>query len=170
LLDGGVHTAAALRTMLPSPFKALSSYASLNRDFLAPHDTINAVATTADGAHGIIEITFAAPTPTFSEGNGFTISGSGGWLSVGDFPSADGSRSRGRIVIHRASAAKGSEPDEILLALRGVEVEVESFLEAVAGQDDGIQNPRNALQDVAFIQAALDSHGQSIDLVKLTAV
>ena len=50
---------------------------------------------------------------------------------------------------------------------RGVEVELESFLIAVKGCDDGLGDPRAALKDVAVIQGALTSEGRVVDLEAL---
>ncbi|WVQ74833.1 hypothetical protein IAR50_004440 [Cryptococcus sp. DSM 104548] len=46
LLDGGVHWAALLRTVLPSAARPASvvAFSSLHRAFLLPHDTIQAIA------------------------------------------------------------------------------------------------------------------------------
>lgn len=53
----------------------------------------------------------------------------------------------------------------------GVNVEVKNFLDAVSnGSDTGHGNPRDALQDVAFIQAALTSQGAPVDLITLAQV
>ena len=46
-------------------------------------------------------------------------------------------------------------------------IEVASFLDAIDGKDDGYGQPKDALKDVAFIQAALNSDGKPVDLVKL---
>ncbi|CAE6428749.1 unnamed protein product [Rhizoctonia solani] len=71
LLDAGVHTNAALRRVLGSSFPLdtakVSSFASLTRDYLAPHDTFQAViqaAPTSDGhpPHGAKVSSFASLT------------------------------------------------------------------------------------------------------------
>jgi hypothetical protein len=51
----------------------------------------------------------------------------------------------------------------------GVREEIRSWLAVAGGHDDGLGlgDPRNALKDVAVIQAALRSNGQEVDLVKL---
>ncbi|KAI0316888.1 oxidoreductase family protein [Amylostereum chailletii] len=166
LLDGGVHFAAALRVMLPSAVTHLSSFVSLNKDILAPLDTINAIVQAADGSHGIFEATFASPAPDYIEGNGYTITGSKGWLTVGPAP-VQGGKSGLRIVLKTVSA-KGEVNEEIFHeATQSIEDEIKSFLMAVEGQDDGVQKPRNALKDLAFIQAALNSKGVLIDLEAL---
>lgn len=178
LLDGGVHTIAALRTMLPSSFKTLSGFASLNKDWLAPHDTINAVVQSADGSHGIVELTFAAPTTSRSERafNGITITGTDGWLSVNQVKVIDGSRPVGglRVTVVTAKRDKDGkdigETEEIIdKETDGVPNELRYFIDAIGGSDNGLGTARGALQDVAFIQAGLTSNGTPINLEKLVS-
>ena len=52
----------------------------------------------------------------------------------------------------------------------GIEKEIESFLQAIDGSDDGVDHPRSTLVDVAFIEAALNSNGAPVDLVELSKV
>ncbi|KAI0048662.1 oxidoreductase family protein [Auriscalpium vulgare] len=168
VLDGGVHTAAALRVILPSPITHLTGFASLNKDFLAPTDTVHAVAKTADGAHGIVEITFASPGGTYSKGIApLTITGSEGWLTVG--PAEDVPDTQ-RVKITRVTK-DDKEEVEVIDATghwQGIPAEQQSFFQALAGNDDGAQDPRGALKDLAFIQATLDSNGALVDLEALT--
>lgn len=170
------HFAAALRVLLPSPLTHLSSFASLNKDYLKPHDTINAILKSADGSHGMFQLTFAAPTESRTkQGNDLIITGNSGWLSVNKATVQD---ARGasqisviRTTIHSVTEMDGKlgpEKEEVIDELvRGVEVELQSFFSAIKGDDDGLGDPDGALKDVAFIQAALNSEGQLIDLDKL---
>ena len=48
-----------------------------------------------------------------------------------------------------------------------VREEVQSFLNAIKGTDDGLNSPLQTLLDVAVIQAALSSEGEPVDLDKL---
>lgn len=164
--------------MLPSPFKTLSSFASLNKKWLAPHDTINAVVQSTDGSHGIVELTFAAPTASRSEKafNGITITGTDGWLSVNQVKVLDGSKPVGglRVTIVTAKRDKDGndigENEEIIdKETDGVPNELKFFIEAVNGSDNGLGTAIGALKDVAFIQAGLNSNGAPIDLEKLVA-
>ncbi|KZV69597.1 oxidoreductase family protein [Peniophora sp. CONT] len=157
LLDGGVHNAAVLRVILPSPLVSLTGYAALHREFLAPHDTIHAVARTANGASGTFELTFAAPSSELSATNGYTIIGSKGFLHV---RTADGKHN---IEVH----VNDAETETMEITLGGVEEELKSFLKAAGGEDDGTQDPRSALKDLAFIEAALTSDGSAVDLSAL---
>ncbi|KAG1726233.1 hypothetical protein EDB19DRAFT_1833528 [Suillus lakei] len=90
LLDGGVSV-AALRVILPSTMTHLSGFASLNKECLAPHDTINTIIKNADGSHGIFELSFTAPSPSRSDADqGLVITGTDGWLqSVAATPASD---------------------------------------------------------------------------------
>ncbi|OCH90165.1 oxidoreductase family protein [Obba rivulosa] len=172
LLDGGVHTIAALRILLPSPLQTLSGFASLAKDYLAPHDTINAAVQTSDGAHGLVELTWGAPTPSraANAAGGLTVTGTKGWLAINQVQAGGGSVLR-TTVYQLQTDADGKEVGEteevIEKRVMGVEVEIGSFLDAVAGTDDGIGSPRGALSDVAFIEAALNSNGAPVDLLKL---
>lgn len=152
--------------ILPSPITHLSGFASLNKDYLAPHDTINTILKNADGSHGIFELSFAAPTQSLSKAsNGTTVTGTSGWLFV--------TQDQGVIkttikTIAEVDGKPGPEQEEVIEEKQcGVEAELKSFLGAIAGNDDGLGEPENALKDVAIIQAALNSNGQLIDLEKL---
>ncbi|KIJ64973.1 hypothetical protein HYDPIDRAFT_111692 [Hydnomerulius pinastri MD-312] len=180
LLDGGVHSAAALRVMLPSAMTHLSGFASLNVEWLAPHDTINTIIKSADGSHGIFELSFGAPTSSrTSIGNGTIITGTDGYLTVGQTkvkdPVTGGDKSVFRIVIKSvtrdADGKPGPEKEEVIdEPVRGVELELASFFAAaLEGKDDGLGSPLGALRDVAIIEAALNSDGKSIDLEKLVS-
>ncbi|THH21386.1 hypothetical protein EW146_g135 [Bondarzewia mesenterica] len=157
LLDGGVHFAAALRVMLPSPLTHLSAFTSLTKSYLAPADTLHAIVRTASSKiQGLFELSFGAPSAECStaSNNGFTITGSKGWLVVG--PGA-------RLCVHTALG----EEEVVEERTHGVEEELKSFFEAGQGKDDGMQAPRSTLRDLAFIQAALTSGGAVVDLEAL---
>jgi hypothetical protein len=152
----------------------LSGFVSLNRDYLKPYDTVNAVVKSADGSHGIFELTFAAPTESRTKhGNAMIITGSSGWLSVNEATVQDETSQKSviRTTIYSATETNGALGHETVEVIdepvRGVEVELQSFFSAIKGNDDGLGEPTRALGDVAFIQAALNSEGQLIDLDKL---
>jgi predicted dehydrogenase len=177
LLDGGVHSVAALRVILPSAMTHLSGFASLNKEWLAPHDTINTIIKNADSSHGIFELSFAAPSPSRSDaGRGIVITGADGWLHI--------QQTLARDLIHNvekpifritikfatrdANGELGPEKEEVIdEPIRGVELEQASFFAALDGKDDGLGSPIGALKDVAVIEAALTSDGELIDLEKL---
>ena len=102
--------------------------------------------------------------------NGLTFTGTDGWISI-DQVDVNGKGTL-RVTIHTVTKdEKGrdvGETEEVIdEESRGVKVEVASFLQAINGNDDGFGKPIDALKDVAFIQAALNSNGSPVDLVKL---
>lgn len=148
----------------------MSAFASLTKDYLPPHDTINAVVRSADGSHGIVELTFGAPTTTRSKlaGNGLTITGTDGWISVTQ------TAEQYSVVIRKLKKdqdgkeiGEDEENVEIPANPNGIQLEIAGFVKAIDGSDDGVGSPRGALRDVAFIQAALNSNGSPIDLDSL---
>ncbi|KDR66469.1 hypothetical protein GALMADRAFT_259259 [Galerina marginata CBS 339.88] len=173
LLDGGVHTLAALRVMLPHPLTHLSGFASLNKDYLKPHDTIHAIVKAGDHFHGTAELTWAFPTQTRPVADGFVVTGTDGWLSVNQVSKPGAKSPILRILVksvHKPEGKPEEEKEEIIeVPSKGVIAELSSFFDKIAGKDDGLGlgDPLAALEDVAFIQAALNSNGQLVDLVKL---
>ncbi|KAJ7722975.1 oxidoreductase family protein [Mycena metata] len=174
LLDGGVHTIAALRTMLTHPLTHLSAFASLNHEYLKPHDTIHAVVQAGSHFHGIVELSFGAPTKSVPPADEFVITGSEGWLTVNSVRVED--KSVMRVLIKRAVKPKAegepaTEVEEVIDNPKmGVEAEFRSFFDAVAGKPTlEIGDPLEALKDVVFIQAGLNSGGELVDLEKLAA-
>ncbi|GAV99074.1 oxidoreductase family protein [Lentinula edodes] len=176
LLDGGVHTIAALRTMLPEPFTHLSGFASLNKEYLSPHDTIHCVVRAQSHYHGIVEMTFASPTKSIPAAENLVITGSKGWLACNT--TSEGFKIVVKVVEEKESGKTGEEAEykereEIIsFPRKGVETELAAFFDAIGRQGTGesaldIGNPREALKDVAFIQAALNSEGNLIDLLEL---
>ena len=165
-----------MRVMLPSPFTTVVGFASLSKSWLAPHDTIHTVIKSADGSHGLVEMTFGAPTESRSKlaPKGITITGEKGFIFVNQVQVEDGGPPRGvnRVSIKTIKRDKdgkdiGEEEEVSDHSSDGVPQEIGRFVKAVKGEDDGMGNPRNALLDVAFIQAALTSNGAPVDMVKL---
>lgn len=154
--------------MLPSPMTTLSGFASQNQAHLPPQDTINAVVSTADGVHGLVELTWGAPVPSRSSEahSGISITGQDGWISV---ENVGGTL---RVTVHTVTKdAQGRDVGEAKTVVdeptRGVELEFARFFKAIDGDDDGFGEPLGALRDVAFIQAGLNSNGSPVDLVQL---
>ncbi|KAG6840904.1 hypothetical protein C0991_003365 [Blastosporella zonata] len=167
LLDGGVHTVAALRTMLPSRLTHLSGFASLNRDFLAPHDTINVAVRAGTDFHGTAELTFASPTKSRPNADGFVITGTQGWLSVNNVEG--GYRVTIKSVVKSEDGSAEDEKEEVIEKEgQGVKGELEAFFAVIEGKQGlAIGDPLEALRDVAFIQASLNSNGSLVDLIDL---
>ncbi len=157
--------------VLPSALQTVSAFASLAKDILPPQDTINAIVKNADGSHGLVELTWGAPTVTRAKqaGNNITVTGTEGWLEI--------TRANGvmRIAVHTITRDKDGkstgETEEVIEEKEvGIQREIESFLRATDGSDDGVDDPRSNLVDVAFIEAALNSNGAPVDLVALAKV
>ena len=173
VIDIYKHISAMLRVVLPHPLTQLSGFVSLNKDYLFPHDTIQAVAKAGDNFHGIIEITYASPTKSLPEEDFLVITGTEGWLSVNvvNKPGATGKVIRTVIKsVVKVDGKPDEEKEEVIEKPKsGVEAEFASFFDAISGKDDGLGfgEPFSALGDVAFIQAALNSNGELVDLIKL---
>ncbi|KAJ4479354.1 hypothetical protein J3R30DRAFT_3477681 [Lentinula aciculospora] len=174
LLDGGVHTIAALRTILPESFTHLSGFASLNKEYLLPHDTIHCVVRAGSSYHGIVEMTFASPTKSIPASENIVITGSKGWLACNS--TSEGFKMVIKFVEEMSKSGEEKEYKEeekiMLFPGKGVETELAAFFDDIVTQGTGksaldVGNPRNALKDVAFIEAALNSKGNLIDLVGL---
>ncbi|PPQ65072.1 hypothetical protein CVT24_003026 [Panaeolus cyanescens] len=172
LLDGGVHFVAALRVMLSRPLTQVSSFASLNKEYLKPHDTIHAIVKAGDNITGTAELTWAFPTAARPQADTWVITGSDGWIAVNHVyrPNAPAVI---RVVTKSLVKHEGKpdeEKEEVLeIPSEGIAAELKSFFGAIVGQDDGLGlgDPQAALSDVAFIEAALNSDGQVVDLIKL---
>ncbi len=154
--------------ILDSPFTTLSAHASLAKDILPPHDTIHAIARVANGAHGVVELSWGTPVPTRAADahNSIAVTGTDGWLEVTRAPGAF------RVTVKTATRDEAGrrvgERTEVLEEKeRGVQREIAGFLAALDGEDDGLDGPRGTLVDVAFIEAALNSGGAPVDVGKL---
>ncbi|KZO94736.1 NAD(P)-binding protein [Calocera viscosa TUFC12733] len=163
LLDGGVHSAAFLRTVLPSPLVSLSGFAVLLNEHLAPHDCIHATLKCADGAQGFFNLNSGASG--WEGGGGTTILGTDGSVEVQHF-SKEG-KPWIRAVLRRGK--KGEQKEEVYEhPSSGVLEEQRYFVEAVEGKtDNDYGNPRGAVEDVAVIQAGLTSEGTKIEFSQL---
>ena len=157
--------------ILDSPFTTLSAHASLAKEILPPQDTINAIVRTANGAHGVVELSWGTPIPSRVAGahNSISVTGKDGWLEI--------TRASGiiRITVNTATRDEkgkvtGEQTEVIEEKEGGVQLEIASFLEALNGKDDGLDGPRGTLVDVAFIEAALNSDGAQVDIGKLAAL
>lgn len=164
LLDGGVHTAAALRTILPQRITHLCGFASLTREHLVPHDTTHAVLKCADagseaGAHGILELSFAG-APGSGVANGISVTGTKGWLGI----TSAASKIRVAVRMHEQEEEVTEYPQS------GVEAELVAFFDAITNVKQGAEgsntlgDPSGALWDVALVEATLNSGGGQVDL------
>lgn len=60
LLDGGVHFTAALRLVVGVPVQTVCAFSRLNKEILAPIDTIHATLKLVDGTTGTFGSSFAS--------------------------------------------------------------------------------------------------------------
>lgn len=147
--------------MLPGGPTELSGFASLTRSHLAPHDTVHSVIRCEDGSHGLFDLTFALPHNA-KQVFLFTVAGSEGMLHI--FDEAKDGESAWKISVH------STDGKEELIAWEeecGVRKELEYCAELLDSKDSGKGLPKDALLDVAVIQASLTSEGNIIDLLKL---
>ena len=171
VIDVYKHFSAILRVVLPNPLTQLSGFASLNKDYLLPHDTIHVIASAGNKFHGIIEITYASPTKSIPAEDRLVITGTKGWLSVNVVNKPGTTGKLIRTVIKSVVVDRPDEEKEEVIEKpkSGIEAEFASFFDAISGKDDGLGlgEPSSALHDVALIQAALNSNGELVDLAKL---
>ena len=191
LMDGGVHSVAALRVILGSAKPThLVGQSSLHRTHLGPHDTIFAITSLPSSTvpphgdpnfpqpenlemgkstpSGTFLMSFSAPRTPEGTPQVYTITCLNAVLKV-----TMGSKwtvevlSEDPSVVSFAGAAgqKGGESFDSV----GVKEEVRQFAEKVLGKskDGEVKNngePRGALWDVEFVQAALRSGGKEVVL------
>ncbi|KAL0580565.1 hypothetical protein V5O48_001477 [Marasmius crinis-equi] len=172
LLDGGVHTSAALRTMLPNfTSSQLISFASLNKEYLAPHDTFHAIVKNASYS-GTLDFTWAWPTRSHPNSDETVIMGSTGYMGIARRKVEEGGG--WKVSVNALASPASQEYKEIAdtyeFRSSGVAEEFKSFFDVAlgGGKEDGlVGNPTNALFDVALIQGALESNGGVVDLGQL---
>ena len=175
IIDIYKHNLAALRVVLPAPLTHVSAFVSLNKDYLKPYDTIHSIAKAGDSFHGIVEITFAMPTNSPPAGDLISVTGTDGWLSVNEVHKPGTKGTFIRTVIRSVVKVEGKpneEKEEVIEeAQNGVVAEFASFFDAIQGKDElGLGDPFSVLRDVAFVEAALNSNGELVDLTKLLQV
>ena len=147
--------------MLPGSPTELSGFASLTRSHLAPHDTIHSVVRCEDGSHGLFDLSYALPRNAKSVFD-LTVIGSEGMLYI--LNEVKDGRNGWKVVVH---STDGKEEVIAWEEQCGVLKELGHFAELLEGKDSGKGLPKNALLDVAVIQASLTSEGNTVDLLKL---
>lgn len=200
LLDGGVHQAALIRVVLPNPPEQIISTASLHRNHIPPHDTIQALAltpsTTTDPhgpptrlkglreandipggignstSNGTIVYSFALPEieQARKPETGLVIHCQHGTVMV----IAAGPVWKLEVIPGKGTSVKAHSEEAKKL---GVREECAYFARAIADTKAGKQldqkekrgEPRDAIWDVALIEAMLSSNTEKVDLQKLIA-
>lgn len=152
LLDGGVHFIAGTRLLLgeTAPVR-ISAFTAQLQEHLPPIDTLNATVKLNNGASGTLDISFG----TTFKGSEYTVAAEKGTVWV----------SKGKVVVTRDGQEEVKEfPDES----NGVKQEVKAWAESlVKGEVNPQQAPEEALKDLQFLEAALQSgekSGTPIDL------
>lgn len=196
LLDGGVHSAALIRSIIPIPLEGkfgakISGWVGLIRDYLAPEDTMNVSVSFGSGSEaasneshiasdalGTFNLSFAAASSEIGKKrNGFDIYGTDGWIETRNATSSDG-KSIKKITIHSTEKTNEGERKESVEEVEvennvGVEKEIEAFFASIMGkasdQEAAFGDPTKALWDVAFIEAGLKSKGRAVNLGEILA-
>ena len=140
LLDGGVHHAAGLRVLL-GKIESVCALTTAHREDLPPADTMSAALRFSSGVVGSYLITYAAGSALGTDA--VHIGGSEGSLRV----------SRGELVIER----DGESERQAFNVVISVREELAAFVAAVRDGTPHRNSPQEALQDLAVVEAMLES-------------
>ena len=147
LLDGGVHHTAALRYISGQEVVETHGLARQVAAHLPPLDTVNAGILLSGGGTGTISMSFAS-TRRATE---LTIIGTKGSFNLTDGP--DG-------FVLSLELLSGENRSETLNS-KGVELEIQAFLEAVdSGKAQPRSGPEEALNDLAIIESLCQGGGR----------
>lgn len=151
LLDGGVHSTAALRFLLgpDEPLETLSANTSQLQEHLPPVDTAYATLKTKNGATGSISMSFG----TTKKASDLYVACEKGVVSMPD----------------QKTVVVGDESKVLEDERTGVPPEVRIWGEALSsGKWDPKQDPEEALADLEILEAMLRSGEKGGEAVKLT--
>jgi predicted dehydrogenase len=138
VLDKGVHNMAAMRTML-GEVETVFAFVSQVRPDLPPIDTLNATLRFESGVLGTFTMTVAAAPPW---GDSLTVVGDKGSL---------------RIVSSQLEMTVAGLTTTQSFKGNNVQDELTAFARAIRQGEPLVSSPQQALQDVALIQAMLES-------------
>jgi predicted dehydrogenase len=151
LLDGGVHHIAGLRILL-GEIESVSAYTAQNHEGMPPTDTLAAALKFANGCLGSYVITYMSNSP-FDEM--ITIVGTQGSLKVHanslDLSGVPGHRGEGKQRLN----------------VNTIAAEFADFAEAIQNKRAPIATAAEAVQDVAVIEAMLNSQGNAVKIEKI---
>ncbi|RFU28537.1 hypothetical protein B7463_g7801, partial [Scytalidium lignicola] len=147
LLDGGIHTVAAIRLLLgENKPSALASYSALLKSHLPPVDTVNSIWQTSSGISG-----------TFAMSFGTTLSGGAYEIACED----------GTVIVekNKVTVRKGNESDNNIIFQQefhdrsnGVVGEVAAWAKGIEeGKPNPLQSPEQALADLEILEKMLVS-------------
>ena len=147
LLDGGVHFIAATRLLLEGggeKVAKLSAFTAQLQQHLPPVDTLHATLQLGSGASGTLSVSFG----TTDSGSEYVIAAEKGTVTV----------TRSKVVVSKDGQEETKEfPEEG----SGVKQEVQAWAEGLAqGKPNERQSPREALEDLKILEAALRSGEQ----------
>lgn len=140
LLDGGVHHVAGLRVLL-GEIDSVCALTTAHREDLPPADTMGAALRFANGVVGTYTITYAVGSRQGTDA--VHIGGSEGSMRV----------SRGELVLER----DGESERQTFNVLISVREELAAFVAAVRDGSPHRNSPQEALQDLAVVEAMLES-------------
>lgn len=141
LLDGGVHHVAGLRILL-GEIESVSALTAAHRPELPPADTMCVALRFASGVIGTYMITYAAGSDLGTDS--VHVGGSEGSLRV----------SRGELLLRRGEEESERQEFNVLISVRE---ELAAFAAAVRSGSDHGNSPQEALQDLAVVEAMLNS-------------
>lgn len=153
VMDGGVHQVAAFR-LVAGEIAAVQAVTTHTRPDLPPPDSLASALHFADGAVGSWVLTYTAGAPWFGP---LEVVGSDGAL---------------RIWEHEVEVTAGGETRRIAAPrYDGVRAELAAFAAAITEGTPHISGPAEGLQDVAVIEALLESAqtGQRVDVAQVIA-
>ena len=140
LLDGGVHHVAGLRVLL-GEIESVCALTAAHRGDLPPADTMSAALRFSNGVIGTYLITYAVGSTLGTDA--VHIGGSEGSLRV----------SRGELVLERDGKSE-RQSFNILISVRE---ELAAFIAAVRDGSPHRNSPQEAVQDLAVVEAMLES-------------
>jgi predicted dehydrogenase len=146
LLDGGVHDIAAMRTIM-GEVESLAAFVTQVREDLPPTDTLSATLRFDSGAFGNFTKTFAAGAP---------------WES---FIQVLGSTGNLRVNLKSLEVTSNGKTTTQAFNVDAIKAELADFAHVIAQGGPLKSSPEQALQDVAIIEAMLNS-GRTGQVVK----
>ena len=138
LLDGGVHNMAALRLLMGDALQ-VTGFTALVREDMPPTDTLTASILFESGALGNFGMTFAAPSGSDS---GLTVVCEQGMI---------------RVRNDQLEITQSGQTDRSLFSEHGVYNEFVAFADAIQNGAPHRNTAREALRDVALLEAMLKS-------------
>ena len=155
LLDGGVHTIAAIRLLLSGggeKIKSISAFTAQLQKHLPPVDTLNSTLLLSNGSSGTLSMSFG----TTDTGSEYLVACEKGSVHV----------SRGKVTVTKDG--KVVEEKEFNDEGNGVKQEIKGWAESLeSGKWKDEQSPEEALRDLEIIEAGLKSGEQGGKVVEL---